>query len=72
MRHVVFTAASERYALPLAAVREVVVPATLSRVPRSPAAVCGIMNLRGRVVTVVDLGVLFGLCDPPDLVGVPP
>lgn len=69
MRHVVFTTASERYALPLASVREVVVPAPLSRVPRSPPAICGIMNLRGRVVTVVDLAVLFGLADPPDPIG---
>lgn len=67
-----FTAASERYALPLASVREVVVPAPLSRVPRSPPAICGIMNLRGRVVTVVDLAVLFDLADPPDdLTGAP-
>ena len=61
MRHVVFRIGSERYGLPLATVREVVPPASMSLVPRAPEAVKGIMNLRGRVVTVVELGVLLGL-----------
>lgn len=61
MRHVVFWIGSERYGLPLAAVREVVNPAAMSGVPRAPAAVRGIMNLRGRVVTVVDLAALLGI-----------
>ncbi len=62
MRHVVFRVASERYALPLAAVREVVVPQPpFARVPRSSEAVRGAMNLRGRVIAVVDLAALVGL-----------
>jgi purine-binding chemotaxis protein CheW len=62
MRHVVFRVASERYALPLAAVREVVVPQPpFARVPRASEAVRGVMNLRGRVVAVVDLAPLVGL-----------
>ncbi len=61
MRHVVFRVGLERYGLPLAAVREVVQPSQMSRVPRSPKSVRGIMNLRGRVVTVVDLAALLGV-----------
>jgi purine-binding chemotaxis protein CheW len=65
MRHVVFRLEKERYALPLAAVREVVVPPRgYSLVPRAPRAVRGVMNLRGRVVTVVELAPLMGLGDP--------
>jgi len=64
LRHVVFRVGSERYALPLEAVREVVVPQPpFARVPRCPDAVRGAMNLRGRVVAVVDLAQLVGL--PP-------
>lgn len=64
MRHVLFRVQKERYALPLAAVREVVVPpAGSSRVPRAPPCVWGIINLRGRVVTVVELGGLLGLAE---------
>jgi purine-binding chemotaxis protein CheW len=61
-RHVVFRVARERYALPLEAVREVVLPQPpFARVPRSGGAVRGVMNLRGRVVAVVDLAELMGL-----------
>lgn len=64
MRHVVFRLEKDRYALPLSAIREVVVtPARFSRVPRSPPSVRGIMNLRGRVVTVVDLSALLRPAD---------
>jgi purine-binding chemotaxis protein CheW len=62
LRHVVFRVGSERFALPLEAVREVVVPQPpFARVPRSSEAVRGVMNLRGRVVAVVDLAALVGL-----------
>jgi purine-binding chemotaxis protein CheW len=66
VRHVVFRVASERFALPLAAVREVVLPQPpFARVPRSSDAVRGVMNLRGRVVAVVDLAALVGLAPQP-------
>jgi len=61
-RHVIFRVDSGRYALPLPAVREVVVtPELTTRVPRAPKAVTGVVNLRGRVVTVVDLRPLLGM-----------
>lgn len=62
-RIIVFRVGLSRLALPLASVREVVLPVRLSRVPRAPEAVLGIMNLRGRVVAVVDLL----LCLPGEL-----
>ena len=69
MRHVVFRVAGERFAIPLAAVREVVVPQPpFARVPRASEAVRGVMNLRGRVVAVVDLAALVGLA-PQALAG---
>jgi purine-binding chemotaxis protein CheW len=67
-RMVLFKAGGERFALPLDAVREVVVPQPpFARVPRAPAAVRGGMNLRGRVVAVVELAPLLGLA--PDVLG---
>ena len=65
-RHVLFRVARERFALPLEAVREVVLPQPpFARVPRSGGAVRGVMNLRGRVVAVVDLAELMGLAPQP-------
>jgi purine-binding chemotaxis protein CheW len=40
-----------------------------ARVPRSAAAVRGAMNLRGRVVALVELAPLVGLASPPLAVG---
>ncbi|MFO0596490.1 MAG: chemotaxis protein CheW [Myxococcaceae bacterium] len=60
MRHVVFFVGPDRYALPLDAVREVVVaPPTFTRVPHAGVAVRGVMTLRGRVVPVVELARLL-------------
>lgn len=64
--HVVFRAGGERFALPLDAVREVVLPQPpFARVPRCGAAVRGVMGLRGRVIAVVDLALLLGLPAAP-------
>jgi purine-binding chemotaxis protein CheW len=69
-RQVVFRIGAERYALPLSAVREVVPPnPPFARVPRAGGAVRGVMNLRGRVVAVVDLAELVGLPPQPLLGG---
>ena len=65
VQHVVFRLDATRYALPLSAVREVVVqPEALVRVPRAPHPVLGVVNLRGRVVTVVDFARLLDLPHP--------
>ena len=62
---VVFRVEAQRYALPLQAVREVVVmPEACTRIPRAPKEVRGVINLRGRVVTVVELKPLLGLGPP--------
>ena len=66
VRQVVFRIGAERFALPLEAVREVVLPQPpFARVPRVSDAVRGVMNLRGRVVAVVDLAALVGLPAQP-------
>lgn len=49
------------YALELDAVREVVPAPVITPVPRSPATVLGVFNLRGEVVPVFDTAALLGL-----------
>ncbi|GAC1345452.1 MAG: hypothetical protein NVSMB23_21610 [Myxococcales bacterium] len=60
-RHVICLHGGQRYALPLSAVRRVTEVSPLSRVPRAPPALLGVMNHAGRVACVVDLGPLVGL-----------
>ncbi|MBY0459634.1 MAG: chemotaxis protein CheW, partial [Gemmataceae bacterium] len=47
-------------------VQEVIRAQPMTRVPLAPAVVRGLMNLRGRVVTALDLRRRFGLPDGPD------
>jgi purine-binding chemotaxis protein CheW len=56
-----FTVADVAYAIPVLRVREVIEAAPITRVPSTPRAVRGVMNLRGSVVPVVDLGTRFGV-----------
>jgi len=60
-RAVICLHGGQRYALPLSAVRQVSEVSTLTRVPRAPPALLGVMNHAGRVACVVDLGPLVGL-----------
>lgn len=61
---VVFRLGSEEFGVPIAAVQEIVrVPETLTRVPRAPAFVEGVINLRGAVLPVMDQRRRLGLAD---------
>ncbi|MBY6276934.1 chemotaxis protein CheW [Symbiobacterium thermophilum] len=52
---VVFQMDNEYYGADIAVVREVVPLQRVTRVPRTPAYVLGVINLRGRVIPVIDL-----------------
>jgi len=43
------------FGLPISRVQDVFVPDRLTRVPLAPSEVAGILNLRGRVVTAIDM-----------------
>lgn len=62
-QYVSFLLAGEEYAVRILRVREIVEYEALTRVPMAPASVRGVLNLRGRVVPVIDLGHKLGL--PP-------
>ncbi|QTC92889.1 chemotaxis protein CheW [Brevundimonas goettingensis] len=57
----IFHLGGETYGLPVADIDEVVTaPETLTRVPNAPGFIEGVMDLRGRVVPVIDQGKRFG------------
>lgn len=58
---VAFSLAGETYAFPVGAMLEILRVGAVTRVPDAPHPVRGIINLRGRVVPVVDLRVRLGL-----------
>jgi purine-binding chemotaxis protein CheW len=53
--------AGQLFGLPLDRVRDVFVPRGLSLVPLAPPEVTGLLNLRGRIVTAIDLRRRLGL-----------
>jgi purine-binding chemotaxis protein CheW len=55
MQFVGFRIGQQAYALPIGAVREIVRPPEITAVPQSSSEVAGVMNLRGRIVPVIDL-----------------
>jgi purine-binding chemotaxis protein CheW len=61
---VIFRLGAEEFGVPIMSVQEIVrVPETLTRVPRTPAFVEGVINLRGTVLPVIDQRSRLGL--PP-------
>ncbi len=60
-----FFVGDEEYGLGILEAREIVQYPTVTKVPSMPKAIRGVVNLRGSVVPVVDLSVLFGLPERP-------
>jgi purine-binding chemotaxis protein CheW len=60
-QYLTFILQEEVFALDISTVREVLDFTTITRVPRTPDFMQGVINLRGSVVPVVDLRMKFGL-----------
>lgn len=60
-----FRLGEEMYALPLAAVREILRPPPITEVPRAARDVLGIVSVRGRITTVLDLRRRLGMPESP-------
>ena len=56
-----FTLGEEVFALDISSVREVLEFTTITKVPRMPESIRGVINLRGRAVPVVDVRLKFGM-----------
>ena len=58
---VTFTIGGQLCGIPVLQVRDVLAPQEITPIPLAPPAVAGSLNLRGRIVTSVDLRVRLGL-----------
>lgn len=56
-----FTLADENYAVPILRVEEIRGWDTVTKIPNTPAHLCGVLNLRGSIVPVIDLRLRFGM-----------
>ncbi len=55
MKFVTFSLGAEEYALPISQVQEINRVVDITRVPNSPEHVMGVINLRGKIVPVIEL-----------------
>jgi purine-binding chemotaxis protein CheW len=60
-KYLTFKLGLEEYGLELVRVREIIAPIDINPVPLAPEYIRGVMNLRGRVIPVVDLRRKFGM-----------
>jgi len=60
-KYLTFVLADETYGLEILKVREIIGLMDITAVPRTPEFVKGVINLRGKVIPVVDLRLKFGL-----------
>ncbi|MFH2062871.1 MAG: chemotaxis protein CheW [bacterium] len=58
---VVFTLDGEEYGVPITDIQEIIRVSEVTPIPGAPDFILGILNLRGRIVVVVDLEKRFGL-----------
>jgi purine-binding chemotaxis protein CheW len=62
-KYLTFTLANEDFGLEILKVREIIGMLDITAIPQAPSFFKGVINLRGRVIPVVDLRLKFGL--PP-------
>lgn len=60
-KYMTFKLATEEYGVEILKVRDVIGLIEITRVPRTRAFIRGVINLRGRVIPVVDLKLKFGM-----------
>jgi purine-binding chemotaxis protein CheW len=59
--YVTATIGGQLFGLPILRVQDVFMPERLTRVPLAPPEIAGVLNLRGRIVTLIDMRCRFGL-----------
>jgi purine-binding chemotaxis protein CheW len=64
--YVTFTVADHYFGVPVMRVQDILTPDTIARVPLGPPEVRGLINLRGRIVTVIDVRTRLALGAAPD------
>ncbi len=60
-KYLTFTLAGEEYGIGILKVKEIIGMMTITMVPQTPGYVKGVINLRGKVIPVVDIRLKFGM-----------
>ena len=60
-KYLTFTLADEEYGIGILKIKEIIGMMTVTTVPQTPEFVKGVINLRGKVIPVIDLRLRFGM-----------
>ena len=60
-KYLVFKLGEERFAIPLSSVKEVIGLTSITEIPQVPRFFKGLINLRGKIISVIDLRLKIGL-----------
>jgi len=60
-KYLTFSLAGEEYGIGILKVKEIIGIMTITPIPKTPDFVKGVINLRGKVIPVVDLRLKFGM-----------
>src|SRR4051794_35719084 len=66
VEYVTATVGGQLFGLPISRVQDVFQTDRLARVPLAPREIAGLLNLRGRIVTAIDMRLRLGLDAPTD------
>ena len=64
-RYLTFALSRERYGLEILKIQEIIGVPNITRVPKCPEFIKGVINLRGKVIPLIDLRLKFGLTPTP-------
>ena len=64
-KYLTFSLSKEQYGIEILKVLELFCIKPITRVPRSPKYMKGVLNLRGKIIPVIDLRLKFGLPEAP-------
>lgn len=64
-KYLTFSLAKEEYGIVILKIKEIIGMMPITTVPRTPPFIKGVVNLRGKVIPVVDLRLKFGMEEVP-------
>lgn len=60
-KHLTFALGKEHYGIPILQVREIIGMMEITEVPKTPEFIKGVVNLRGKIIPIMDLRSKFGM-----------
>ncbi|NCC96759.1 MAG: purine-binding chemotaxis protein CheW [Synergistales bacterium] len=60
-KYLTFSLGKEEYGIPIGRVKEIIGMMEITEVPRTPSFIRGVINLRGKIIPLMDLRLKFGL-----------